>query len=232
MAAFLVQHVHPSRDERPPPAVDGRALRSARSRSSCSAAAVAGRRTPTRSRRSADSGGGTLRQAILDANAKPGADTIVFNIAGRRRRDDHARDPVPGHHGRVTIDGSTQAGVRAPTRTPSDRGWNTVLTIEVAGGAVLSPLEQHDDPGPLRSTAEASPSTTAPSRTTSWRAASSGTDVTGTQRLDGGFGTQVTVTGESAANVRRADSGGAKPGSPAASPGITFAGAGTGSTVL
>ena len=32
----------------------------------------------------ADSGPGSLRQAILDANASPGADTIVFNIAGCR----------------------------------------------------------------------------------------------------------------------------------------------------
>ena len=30
----------------------------------------------------ADSGAGTLRQAILDANANPGADTIAFNITG------------------------------------------------------------------------------------------------------------------------------------------------------
>ena len=30
----------------------------------------------------ADSGAGTLRQAILDANANPGADTIAFNIVG------------------------------------------------------------------------------------------------------------------------------------------------------
>ena len=30
----------------------------------------------------ADSGAGSLRQAILDANANPGADTIAFNIVG------------------------------------------------------------------------------------------------------------------------------------------------------
>src|ERR1043165_6425721 len=29
-----------------------------------------------------DSGAGTLRQAILDANGNPGADTIAFNISG------------------------------------------------------------------------------------------------------------------------------------------------------
>ena len=29
-----------------------------------------------------DSGAGSLRQAILDANANPGLDTIAFNIAG------------------------------------------------------------------------------------------------------------------------------------------------------
>lgn len=30
----------------------------------------------------ADSGAGSLRQAIMDANSNPGADTIAFNIAG------------------------------------------------------------------------------------------------------------------------------------------------------
>jgi hypothetical protein len=32
----------------------------------------------------ADSGAGSLRQAILDANAHPGTDTIAFNIPGGR----------------------------------------------------------------------------------------------------------------------------------------------------
>ncbi len=57
----------------------------------------------------ADSGGDSLRQAILDANANPGADTIVFNL-----------DPgslviqpttlLPGLTDPVTIDGTTQPG--------------------------------------------------------------------------------------------------------------------------
>jgi hypothetical protein len=37
-----------------------------------------------------DSGAGSLRQAIVDANANPGADTIAFNITGAGVSDDHA----------------------------------------------------------------------------------------------------------------------------------------------
>ena len=49
----------------------------------------------------ADSGAGTLRQAILDANANPGADTIAFNIVGSgvqtpgRSTAPRRRDPRP-----------------------------------------------------------------------------------------------------------------------------------------
>jgi hypothetical protein len=40
----------------------------------------------------ADSGPGSLRQAILDSNANPGADTIAFNIGGEGYRpSNHAR---------------------------------------------------------------------------------------------------------------------------------------------
>ena len=42
-----------------------------------------------------DTGPGSLRQAITDANAAAGADTIAFNVSGagcsRRRVHDHSR---------------------------------------------------------------------------------------------------------------------------------------------
>src|SRR5207342_1225175 len=46
------------------------------------AAAALGGATTYTVTSTADSGAGTLRQAITDANANPGADTIAFNITG------------------------------------------------------------------------------------------------------------------------------------------------------
>jgi hypothetical protein len=56
-----------------------------------------------------DSGPGSLRQAILDANSSPGSDTIAFNLLGPSR----TIRPVlalPGITEAVVIDGSTQPG--------------------------------------------------------------------------------------------------------------------------
>src|SRR5437870_2383001 len=54
------------------------------------------------------SGAGSLAQAILDANANPGADTIVFNIPGSGPRRIIA--VLPPITDTVTIDGRTQPG--------------------------------------------------------------------------------------------------------------------------
>jgi hypothetical protein len=56
-----------------------------------------------------DTGPGSLRQAIIDANSNPGPDTIAFNIAGASR----TIKPVvslPAITDTVTIDGTTQPG--------------------------------------------------------------------------------------------------------------------------
>src|SRR6266446_824601 len=53
-------------------------------------------------------GPGSLAQAILDANANPGADTIAFNIPGAGPRRIIA--VLPAITDTVTIDGSTQPG--------------------------------------------------------------------------------------------------------------------------
>src|SRR5262249_43145871 len=58
----------------------------------------------------ADSGAGSLRQAILDANANPGADLIAFNIGGGGVQTIAPTSPLPGITDPVTIDGTTQAG--------------------------------------------------------------------------------------------------------------------------
>ena len=56
----------------------------------------------------ADSGAGSLRQAILDANANPGADAIHFNIAGGGPIVPTSE--LPDVTDAVTIDGTTQPG--------------------------------------------------------------------------------------------------------------------------
>jgi hypothetical protein len=57
-----------------------------------------------------DSGAGSLRQAILDANAHPGADTIVFNIPGSGPHTITPSTALPTITDPVRIDGSTQPG--------------------------------------------------------------------------------------------------------------------------
>lgn len=56
-----------------------------------------------------DSGAGSLRQAMLDANTNPGMDTITFNIAGQSRRI-QPQLGLPDITDPVVIDGSTQPG--------------------------------------------------------------------------------------------------------------------------
>ena len=71
-----------------------------------------------------DSGPGSLRQAILDANAGPGADAIAFAIPSSDPNCDASGvctiqplTNLPDLSETVTIDGSTQAG--APAATPA-----------------------------------------------------------------------------------------------------------------
>lgn len=56
-----------------------------------------------------DSGVGSLRQAIVDANASPGADTISFAITSPGRSI-AVQSPLPALTDPVTIDATTQAG--------------------------------------------------------------------------------------------------------------------------
>src|SRR5262245_32065056 len=80
----------------------------------------------------ADSGAGSLRQAILDANAHLGADTIAFNITGSGVQTITPASALPTVTDPVTIDGYTQAGSSANTH-PFGQGLDTVLTIELVG---------------------------------------------------------------------------------------------------
>ena len=77
-----------------------------------------------------DTGVGSLRQAILDANTLPGRDIIVFNIPGAGV---HTIQPIgflPGISESVVIDGYSQPGTRQNTLTI---GTDAVLLIEIDG---------------------------------------------------------------------------------------------------
>jgi hypothetical protein len=58
----------------------------------------------------ADAGPGSLRQAILDANAAEGADEIHFDLGGSGVRTIAPASPLPAAWVPVTIDGTTQPG--------------------------------------------------------------------------------------------------------------------------
>ena len=81
-----------------------------------------------------DSGAGTLRQAILDANANAGTDTIAFNLTGSGPHTIAPTSPLPDITGSVTIDGYTQPGATANTNATS-QGLNTILQIVLDGNA-------------------------------------------------------------------------------------------------
>ncbi len=78
----------------------------------------------------ADSGAGSLRQAILDANGLAGADTINFNIAGAGVHTITPLSPLPAITGPVTIDGYSQSGAVENTDAA---GFNGTLLVELNG---------------------------------------------------------------------------------------------------
>lgn len=81
----------------------------------------------------ADSGAGSLRQAVLDANAAAGADQIHFAIPGTGVHTISLLSQLPGVTGTLTIDGYTQPGASANTINTFEGGLNTVLQIEIVG---------------------------------------------------------------------------------------------------
>jgi titin len=58
----------------------------------------------------ADAGGGSLRQAILDANAHPGSNTIAFNIGGGGQKSIALTESLPNITSPVILDATTQPG--------------------------------------------------------------------------------------------------------------------------
>jgi hypothetical protein len=82
----------------------------------------------------ADSGPGSLRQAIIDANADTIADAINFNIAGTSVRTIFLQSSLPSIVQPVTIDGYTQPGSSANTLPV---GTNAVIQIEIDGSDLI-----------------------------------------------------------------------------------------------
>jgi parallel beta-helix repeat protein len=92
----------------------------------------------------ADSGPGSLRQAIMDANAAPGEDTIAFAI-GSGRATIAIQSYLPTITDSVTIDGTTQPGfagvplVRLKNATDRDFfGLNVATSFSVVRGLVIT----------------------------------------------------------------------------------------------
>ena len=79
-----------------------------------------------------DSGAGSLRQAIIDANANADADVIGFNIPGSGVHTISVTTGLPFITHQVTIDGYTQSGSSPNTLDTSD---NAVLQIVLNGSA-------------------------------------------------------------------------------------------------
>src|SRR5690606_2456356 len=78
-----------------------------------------------------DSGAGSLRQALLDANEHinaVGPDTIYFNIAGTGPHTISPASPLPVITDPILIDGTTQPGASCST-------WPPTLQVELNGSA-------------------------------------------------------------------------------------------------
>jgi len=87
-----------------------------------------------------DSGAGSLRQAILDANANPGSDLITFDIRSGLKTIMLA-SKLPDISDPVVIDGTTQPGFAGPPLieiNATNIGFNTVLSISAGNTTIRS----------------------------------------------------------------------------------------------
>jgi CSLREA domain-containing protein len=80
-------------------------------------------------------GGCTLREAIVNANNTPGADTINFNIGGTGVKTIFPTSELPLITDPVTIDGYSQPGSSPNTL---DKGTNAILKIQLDGSSAGS----------------------------------------------------------------------------------------------
>jgi uncharacterized repeat protein (TIGR01451 family) len=86
-----------------------------------------------------DSGAGSLRQAILDANQNSGADAINFTIPGSGTHTINLLSPLPFITGVLTIDGTTQDPQAAtpPIELNGSGAGDLAVGLDVAGGSSL-----------------------------------------------------------------------------------------------
>jgi CSLREA domain-containing protein len=82
-----------------------------------------------------DSGAGSLRRAILDANTQAGPDTITFDIPGSGVQTIRPLSPLPAITDPLTIDGYTQPGAQPNTQPPGN-DTDAVLRIALDGSAL------------------------------------------------------------------------------------------------
>src|SRR5437773_10047418 len=76
----------------------------------------------------ADSGAGSLRQAITDSNTAGGTNTIAFNIPGGGVKTIYADNTLPSFFNPTTLDGYTQPGAKSNTLAI---GSDAILLIEL-----------------------------------------------------------------------------------------------------
>src|SRR5262249_50060756 len=91
-----------------------------------------------------DSGAGSLRQAILDANALGGTNTIAFAIPGGGVHTIAVSlTPLPGITSPVVIDGTTQPGYAGSPLIELTASQTTGLTITAGGSTVRGLVLNH-----------------------------------------------------------------------------------------
>jgi len=97
-----------------------------------------------------DSGAGSLRQAIMDANANAGLDTIAFDIPGSGVHTIAIAGPLPYFTSPAVVDGYTQPGSSANTNGP-DQSDNSVHRIEIdatnCNGSFIAGVLVFSEPG-------------------------------------------------------------------------------------
>ncbi len=85
----------------------------------------------------ADSGPGSLRQAISDANANPGADAIAFNLPGSGVQTIALASALPTITDRLAINGFSQAGSSANSLANGD---SSVHLVRIDGLNIIGSL--------------------------------------------------------------------------------------------